>query len=169
MNEQPPLLLSNYFVEKLEYEAIPGFNPANPAAEELSVDPDVFLVPDKPHDFMVRLKVNLAGPPKSNSGSRLHFSLIGFFRVREDVPEKLRQAMVFQNAPSILFGIARQITVEMTGNGPYGKFVLPTVNFLEVMRRKTEALPGEGSAEFKVSDKPSTHSPRLRRGKTHES
>ena len=33
MNEQPPLLLSNYFVEKLEYEAIPGFNPANPAAE----------------------------------------------------------------------------------------------------------------------------------------
>jgi hypothetical protein len=75
MNEQkPPLLLSNYFVEKLNYEALPGFDPAAPGAEEMVVDPDVYPVPDKPGMFMVRLHVALAGPPKSNSRCRLDFA-----------------------------------------------------------------------------------------------
>jgi preprotein translocase subunit SecB len=162
MNEQkPPLLLSNYFVEKLNYEALPGFDPAAPGAEEMVVDPDVYPVPDKPGMFMVRLHVALAGPPKSNSRCRLDFSLVGFFQVDDKTPEKLRNEMVFGNAPLILFGIARQVVAETTANGPYGKVILGTVNFTEIFRRKAAALPKPASAEFSVSDKPASR-PRRR-------
>jgi preprotein translocase subunit SecB len=151
----PPLLLSNYFVERMSYEALPEFNPAQPGAEELLVDPDVYPVHDKPGMYMVRLHVILAGPLKSNSRCRLDFSLVGFFQVDEKAPEKLRSELVFGNAPLILFGIARQVAAETTANGPYGKIILGTVNFTEIFRRKAGARP-EPAAEFKVSDKPAT-------------
>jgi preprotein translocase subunit SecB len=155
MNEnQPPLLLSNYFVEKLEYEALPGYNPAVPGAEELVVDPDVYPVHDKPNVYMVRLRVALVGPPKSNSRCRLSFRLVGFFHVDEKATEKLRNEMVFGNAPLILFGIARQVAAETTANGPYGKVILGTVNFVEIFRRKATAVQESAAASFKVSDKP---------------
>jgi len=162
MSEQkPPLLLSNYFVEKLDYEAVPGFNPAEPGAEVMAVDPDVYPVPDKPGMFMVRLHVALAGPPKSNSRCRLILSLVGFFQADAKAPDKLRNDMVFGNAPLILFGIARQVVAETTANGPYGKVILGTVNFTEIFRRKAAALPKPDSAEFSVSDKPASR-PRRR-------
>jgi len=150
------LLLSNYFVEKLEFEALPKFNPALPDAGILTVDPDVFKVPNQPYDYMVRLRVGLSAPPGSNARCRLNFSLIGFFHVDEKAPEKIRNEMVYGNAPLILFGIARQLAAEMTANGPYGKVILGTVNFTEIFRRKAaEAAPkAAGSDEFKVSDKP---------------
>ncbi|MBN2464615.1 protein-export chaperone SecB [candidate division WOR-3 bacterium] len=153
-DNQPPLQLSNYFVEKLEYEALPGFDPRKPGAEELTVDPDIYPVPDRPHEFMVRLRVRLAGPAKSNSRCRLGFSLVGFFAVGADADDKLKNEMVFVNAPLILFGIARQVAAEVTANGPYGKVILRTVNFTEVFRRKAAAATPPAAAEFKVSDKP---------------
>ena len=155
MNEQkPPLLLSNYFVEALEYVALRAFNPAAAGEEVLSVDPDIYPIPDKPHDFMVRLRVALAGPPNSNSRCRLSFSLVGFFHVDENVPEKVKNEMVFGNAPLILFGIARQVAAEITANGPYGKIILGTVNFVEIFKRK--AMAQSDSAEFKASDRPAS-------------
>lgn len=152
--QQPPLQLNNYFVEKLEYEALPGFDPKQPGAEELTVDPDVFHVPNKPDDYMVRLRVSFAGPPKSNSRCRLSFGLVGFFSVAAGADEKVRNDMVFGNAPLILFGIARQVAAETTANGPYGKVILGTVNFTEVFRRKAESAEPSTSAEFRASDKP---------------
>ena len=161
MSEQkPPLLLSNYFVEKLDYEALPGFNPAEPGAEVMAVDPDVYPVPDKADMYMVRLRVALAGPPKSNSRCRLSLSLVGFFQVDTKAPEKLRSDMVFGNAPLILFGIARQITAETTANGPYGKIILGTVNFVEILKRKAAGRPEPTAVEFSVSEKPAARPPR---------
>ncbi len=161
MNENmPPLQLSNYFIEKLEYEALQGFNPATPAAEELVVDPDVYPIPNKPHDYMVRLRVSLVGSPRSNSRCRLHFSLVGFFHVAEQAPKKLRDQMVFGNAPLILFGIARQVAAETTANGPYGKVILGTVNFVEVLQRKAGSGAGRAAVEFKASDKPRKRVPK---------
>lgn len=151
---KPPLQLSNYFIEKLDYEAIPGFKPARPGAEKLKVDPDVFEIPGKPHDFMVRLRVSLAGPPKSNSRCRLSFSLVGFFHVDEKAPERLRNEMVFGNAPLILFGIARQVAAETTANGPYGKVILGTVNFTEIFERKATPADGLDALSHTVSDAP---------------
>ena len=149
---KPPLQLSNYFVEKLDYEALPGFNMAQPGTEALAVDPDVYPIPDKPHEFMVRLRVSLAGPPKSNSRCRLSFSLVGFFHVDEKASEKLRNEMVFGNAPLVLFGIARQVAAEATANGPYGKVILGTVNFTEVFKRKAAA--GRDKLPDAVADAP---------------
>jgi preprotein translocase subunit SecB len=160
MSERPPLLLSNYFIEKLDYEAMPGFNPAEPGAEVMAVDPDVYPVPDKPDTFMVRLRVALTGPPKSNSRCRLSLSLVGFFQVDAKAPEKLRSDTIFGNAPLILFGIARQVAAETTANGPYGKIILGTVNFVEIFKRKVAGQPESPVVEFKASDKPATRPPR---------
>jgi preprotein translocase subunit SecB len=148
------LQVNNFFVEKLEYEALPGFDPKRPAAEGLTVDPDVFHLPNKPGDYMVRLRVSFAGLPKSNSRCRLSFGLVGFFSVAPDADDKVKNDMVFGNAPLILFGIARQVAAEVTANGPYGKVILPTVNFQEVFRRKVQAVPPSSAAQFKASDKP---------------
>jgi hypothetical protein len=54
----------------------------------------------------------------------------------------------------------------MTANGPYGKVILETVNFEEILRRKGMAQRPVDADEFKVSDKPASRPRQNRRGRT---
>jgi len=51
--------------------------------------------------------------------------------------------MIAPNGLAILYGIARGTVTHMTGCSRFGKIVLPSVNFIELIRRK-------GQEEFPI-------------------
>lgn len=126
-----PLQLDGYFVESLTYQARRDFDPKSPAREAVTPSAEgPFLREGDARRFMTRLRVTVGRRESSNSRCELELSLVGFFSLAENLKPKLRAAMLTQNAPSILYGVARQIVAETTGNGPWGRVLLPTADFV---------------------------------------
>jgi preprotein translocase subunit SecB len=46
--------------------------------------------------------------------------------------------MIGLNGLSILYGVARGVVAQATANCPHGKFILPSVNFIELMKSKAK-------------------------------
>lgn len=129
MSLQTPLQLESYFVEQLTYEARQGFDQAKPPHEQLDVNVEAKQHRQARDRIMVRLRLTLGAGESRNPRCLLDLRLVGFFVLAAGLEEKLRNAMISQNAPSILYGIARQIVAETAGNGPWGKIFLGTANF----------------------------------------
>jgi len=63
--------------------------------------------------------------------------VVGFFHLSDEYPEEKRAAMLKVNAPAVLFGAMREMVANITARGPYPRFDLPTVTFID------EAQPNE--------------------------
>jgi preprotein translocase subunit SecB len=158
MNPQAPLQLESFFVEALSYRAREGFDLKQLPLERVDVTVNSLQPKDAPNRLMVRLEVKIEQQESSNARCDLDLRLVGFFALPVGLNQKLRTAMQAQNAPSILYGVARQIVAETTGNGPWGKVFLPTMNFVAATAGKvhvTQPAQGEPDAPV-VSDKPAT-------------
>ncbi|MEO0050518.1 MAG: protein-export chaperone SecB [candidate division WOR-3 bacterium] len=137
----PLLHLDGFFIERLNYQALPTFNREQPPRETLSVDYSINK--GRENSYMLRLTIELGKGVEDNARCQLHLSIIGFFTIEEEIDERTRVNMLFLNAPSILYGIARQVVAETTGNGPWGKVFLPTVNFVELAKTKMGKAAGQ--------------------------
>ena len=156
MPPQVPLQLENYFVESLTFQAKPGFDRSKPHSEQLDVKFSPLAHKEDPNRMMVRLDVAVAQRGSVNPPCELSLTLVGFFVLPDGLDEGMKSAMITLNAPSILYGVARQIVAETTGNGPWGKVFLPTFNFIDMTQKP---LPSKASARAAagvpvVSDKP---------------
>ena len=147
-----PLQLESFFVESLTYRARQEFDRKRPPLE--SVTPSVvgpFVHRDSKLRFMTRLEVKVEQREYMNSRCELEVTLVGFFRLVAKLDKGTEGAMVAQNAPAILYGIARQLVAETTGNGPWGKVFLPTFDFT---RPKTTAPHAVSQADVVARDAP---------------
>jgi preprotein translocase subunit SecB len=154
---QTPLQLESFFVEALTYRAREGFDLRQVPLERVDVNVNSLQHKDSPNRLMVRLEVKIGQQESSNARCELDLRLVGFFVLPEGLDAGLKAAMHSQNAPSILYGVARQIVAETTGNGPWGKVFLPTMNFVAAAGGKAgtaQPAPKEQDAPV-VSDKPS--------------
>lgn len=153
-----PMLLESYFVESLSYRARPDYDRKLATQERIDVDFDAFAQQDSDKRVMVRLAVKVGTDQTTNARCELELSLVGFFVLADGLDVKMRGAMLAQNAPSILYGVARQVAAETTGNGPWGKVFLPTMNFFEIAQQKARAAKREvAQADHPVvADKPAT-------------
>ena len=151
----PPLQLNSFFLEQLSYRAtpLPEFDPSKPLEERHNVDYDI--APNASGGFTVRLSLGVTAEPGKNCRCQLTLSLIGFFSMAPGTDDKTRDSMLTLNAPSILYGIARQIVAETTGNGPWGKVFLGTADFVQIAKSKSQARPAVArDTVTAVSDKP---------------
>jgi preprotein translocase subunit SecB len=138
---QTPLQLESFFVEALAYRAREGFDLRQAPLERVDVNVNSLQHKDSSTRFMVRLQVKVGQQESSNARCDLDLMLVGFFVIPEGLPPEMKTAMHGQNAPSILYGVARQIVAETTGNGPWGKVFLPTMNFVAASGGRVTAQP----------------------------
>lgn len=116
--------------------------------EQYDVDPD-FEVLSTPRDDDVLMKLALVCKPTAGAAGACRFRTVaatvwGILRFAEDVAREERERRVFLNGPVMLHGLLRGILASATGCCAGGQFVLPTVNYVEVLRRQAEQpqLPG---------------------------
>jgi len=142
MSIQAPLNFHDYFVSELAVKSNPVFDPKLREQDEipLSVKLSVKDKKNDPKQFLLQLeyalgktKNNLAGCPYYIS---IHIS--GFFQIVNDFEENKIFELKHLNAPAILYGTARGIIAQNTASAQHGKFILPPINFVEILKQKKQ-------------------------------
>jgi len=67
-------------------------------------------------------------------------SLVGYFHFHAGEPDTNEFILVYANAPSVLYGAAREMLATMTGRGPYPAVILPTASFLDHAKAAAEGV-----------------------------
>ncbi len=149
-----PLQLESFFVEDLTYRACRDYDQKRMPKEHVDVRSNAFNLQNPDKRIMVRLAVKVGTDRSANPRCEMELNLVGFFVLAEGLDTSLRTAMLTQNAPSILYGVARQIAAETTGNGPWGKVFLPAVNFVELARTKAPGRTANRQTDAIARDAP---------------
>lgn len=143
-----PLLLNNYFVKELSYRSNPAYNPAGADRNEgkihCGIEMGVTLNP--PDLFMVALILQVEPSTVSPALDPYHISMRieGHFSFSHgaDLPQDQKERLVSLNGSSILMGLARGLVAQATGVSEFGKYLLPPVNFVEILKEKETAVTG---------------------------
>lgn len=151
-----PLKLYSYFCSEISFSANPDFDPAKPVElkiAEFSCNHKVEPVKGAERHYQVGLSVKHQISKKSNSPCSFGVELIGFFEIAEAFPAEKREQAVRINAPSVLFGIAREIVRSVTTHGPFNAVILPTVSFIDevVAKDSQPSLPVDESKGMKTT------------------
>jgi preprotein translocase subunit SecB len=140
MNPIAPLLLREFPVETLHVDANPNFNAADSDQYEskLAVDFGFHRAEGKP-SFRIDLdvRVNLTDVDFDRAPYRIWIKTQTFLEFDPGFPEENIPKMLGPNGLAMAYGIARGIVGQSTGTSLHGRFILPTVNFVELLRMKS--------------------------------
>jgi preprotein translocase subunit SecB len=102
-------------------------------------------------DLVVKFKP-AKGDVKPYEGSA---SFIGFFAVDPAYPDAKMKKLVETNAPSVLYGAARELFSNLTARGPWPMVMLPTKSFYPAAPAQP-AAQSEGSGVEASAQKPAS-------------
>lgn len=94
------------------------------------------------------LLLEFTPPDDDNSPYEFRVGLFGVFRCAKNLPPGLdAEKMVGINGTSVLYGIARELIQNLTGNALWGSLTLPTMSFTDFreMLPKNDSVEGTGS------------------------
>jgi len=146
---QALLNINDYIVEEL---TVKGNDAYRKTAKEVQVQVDIaFNAKRKGKEplFMITLiiELNKSKQAFANNAYYVYLKINGFFGFPKETDEETMQKMISLNGLVMLYGIARGVVAQVTANGAHGKFVLPAVNFVELVknsRTKSEAKMKKG-------------------------
>lgn len=141
----PPLKIDQYFVDEIHIKANPEYRePKKDALEAILTASMSIKRRGKLPEFMItiELEVNKSKADFKVNPYYIFLKITGFFSFTKGADEQTIEKMIPLNGPAILHGIARGIVAQATANSLYDKFILPTVNFVEITRKQTGKKTG---------------------------
>ncbi len=94
---------------------------------------------EEPSRWMVTIRVSVSQKDGEPCPPYIFdIEAVGFFQVAEEYPAEKKAPMVKANAPAVLFGAVREMIANITARGPYPRFDLPTVTFIDEAQTKPE-------------------------------
>jgi preprotein translocase subunit SecB len=87
---------------------------------------------DDPHQWIVELRVAFRSADEQKAAYEGSVEMTGQFTISGDFSEERQMQVVAVNAPSILYSSVREFVAMLTAHGPHGKFILPSVSFVDM-------------------------------------
>ena len=138
-----PLQLRDYFIESLHVDANPNFKAGagNFYESKLGVDFDFKKREDGPM-FRVDLDVRVNPTEESYSKGpyRIQIKTQTLLEFDPSFPKADIPRLLGPNGLAMAYAIARGIVGQATGTSLHGKFLLPTVNFIELLKAKSQSI-----------------------------
>lgn len=129
----PPIRLLEQYYNRVSVEAMEDHKPGGAPGWELATTISVRQHPDRKRICAVLLEIRLSqedGQPRIPYEISAHAT--GTFEVHPGVPAEEIAKMVAVNGTSILYSGLRDFIATITGRGPWGSLLLPTVSFIDV-------------------------------------
>jgi preprotein translocase subunit SecB len=139
---QAPLNFHDYFISELTVKANPAFDSKLRQQDQipLSVKLEIKDKKNDPKQCLLQLEYTLGNQKNNLAGCPYYISIhiSGFFQIVNDFDENKIFELKHLNAPAILYGIARGIIAQNVASAQHGKFILPSINFLALLKQKKQ-------------------------------
>lgn len=114
-----------------------------PLDQTIGVDFDVRENTQDKNRFLLEMKVDLNEGQafKTFQSHQIHLHLFGWFRFTADFDDPTKARMLATNASSILYGVARSIVANLTGSLGAERYILPSINLMEIAKAKMGSNP----------------------------
>lgn len=114
-----------------------------PVDQVLGVDFDVKENTQDKNRFLLEMKIDLNEGQafKSFQSHQIHLHLLGWFRFTANLDKPTKARMLATNAASILYGVARSIVANLTGSLGAERYILPSLNLMEIAKAKMGSNP----------------------------
>jgi preprotein translocase subunit SecB len=89
---------------------------------------EIFRAVEQGNTWLVRLDVQFKAAAEKAAPYIGEIAVVGTFTLAHDFPEDKAEAMVFMNAGSILYGMAREILSNITARAVHGPLLMPTLD-----------------------------------------
>lgn len=139
---QAQLNLNDYYIDEFSFVANRDHVPSETICGTIDLDFDISRNADKPLDFMIsmRVDVNPREEDFKKCDYRIHLKLTGFFSFVDGTTEDRIGSLIATNGLSMLYGVARGFVGNATATSWHGKFVLPSLNLIEIIKRKGQSV-----------------------------
>jgi len=139
----PPLLdIRRYHVDSFAFVAHDAYDTDRPSAGVFDVDFDVQENAEDENTYRISMAIKVAEggyTAEENAPYSVSMDIVGYFLFALDTAEQTKARMIHLNGASILYVIARGFVGQATGAAKNGQYVLPSVNFLEMLRQRVAA------------------------------
>jgi len=138
----PALLnIDDFVIDAFAIRSNPEYTKTEPEESgDIGISFDIKRKGEEPL-FMISLLIDMNTSKKAFSCApyQLSMKISGFFSFVEGTDEETINKMIGLNGLSILYGLMRGTVAQFTANCPHGKLVLPSVNFVELLKKKAQA------------------------------
>ena len=100
---------------------------------------------DTAYMIPLTIEVNESQDHPASSPYYVFVAIRGFFSFNKREDPETTAKMISLNGLSMLYGVARGIVGQATAACPHGKFILPSMNFVELLKRKASELAGDNA------------------------
>lgn len=134
------LELDQYYIDEFSLEVNPSYPPTEEQEIDLDIDFEIGRADDGLPHFEVKLiiDVNASEERFRSCAYRIRLLVSGYFHFSEGTDEGQINRLILPNGLSILYGIARNTISQSTGVSRFGRFLLPSVNLIEVIKDKAK-------------------------------
>jgi preprotein translocase subunit SecB len=138
-----PLLLEQYIITELHYSAQQNFDGSAPDAGRILPGDIQVEVIEGVHEENALLRscqltIELEDTTSTKYPCIFLISLVGFFEIIKEWPEDKVDQLFSSNAPALLYSAAREALAMVTGRGPHGAILIPSVTFIQLPNDKAE-------------------------------
>jgi preprotein translocase subunit SecB len=133
---QSLLNITDFFVDELKVRINHEYKKSGKEIADVTTSIGIKRKAKEP-EFMINMTVELNKSKEAFAKAPyyIYLDIVGFFSFIEGTDEETMSKMIGLNCPAIIYGVARGIVAQATANFRHGKFVLPTVNFVEAMKK----------------------------------
>ena len=132
----------NYAVDKIMVESnTQDIQSTGDESDELVIDFNV-LKQENEKSFLIELFIDVNKSVKAFKGSRyrIFLKLLSVFDFSKDTSREEITKLLIPNGLAMAYSTSRGIIGELTANSINGKYILPSVNFMELIKKKSRKL-----------------------------
>jgi len=134
-----PLQLKNLFFKEACLKAEPSGTFESPP--QLNQNLALAVLDNEKRSYRLDLDLKIGADPQKPFAYSGNFSVVGIFEVSPDFPAERLAQLVQVNGGSLLFGAIRDLILTISSRSIKGGFLLPTLNFQEVLRAAQTSQP----------------------------
>lgn len=135
-----PVQLANYRTKKIHYEIVEDFEEYSleDALFSVDIDFDIFSNNEDPNRYKVDLflKVIPAVEEEIHLPYEIEIILEGVFFFEKELEDEEKAYHLNISCPTMLYGAARSIIHQLTGETSYGAISIPAVQFSKIAEKK---------------------------------